>query len=253
MGTKSRYDAGLLRFFDDQLAHETVMHGAPLFFGDDFIGAGAGVAVPAAGSASAGSAWVKKIVGAAPPTVGLVSNGAGGQMQLALTSASEKQDAALYWNDNLSIDATKKAGAEFRAALAVAPSAASVQMVMGLSSAWIDGPDNASYYIEFGCTASGALLIRSKDGVTTSSIAAAPLGGSAITLDTAFHNFRIDVSDPTDVGFYYDGVRVNTSGSIKFAATGSNAILQPYASVYKPSGTGVGTLTIDKIDVWAGR
>lgn len=253
MGTKSRYEAGLLRFFDDQLNGETVMHGAPIFFGEDFIGAGAGAAIPAAGSPSLGFPWVKKIVGAAPPTVGVVANASGGQVACTLTSASEKQDAALYWNDNLSVDATKKAGFELRAALSVAPSAAGVQVVAGLQSAWIDGPDNASFYVGFGCTASGALLIRSKDGVTTSSIAAAPVGGSAITLDTGFHNFRIDLSDVTDVGFYYDGVRVNTAGSIKFAATGANAILQPYASAYKPSGTGVATLTLDKIDVWSAR
>jgi len=65
--------------------------------------------------------------------------------------------------------------------------------------------------------------------------------------------FRIDCSDVTDIGFYLDGNRVNASKSITYAATGANAILQPYFAVYKPSGTGVATLVADKIDLWANR
>lgn len=252
MGTRARYEGGILREWDDQQQYETVFSNAPLFFQEDFIGAGHNAGVPAAGAPVAGYPWVKKIVGAAPPTVALVANAAGGQIACTLLANSEKEDAALYWNDNLSFDLTKKANFEVRAALSVPPSAAGVQMVAGFQSAWIDGPDNASFYIGFGATANGNLLLRSKDGVTTSAIAAL-LNGAGIALDTGFHVFRIDITDPTDVGFYYDGNRVNASGTIKFAATGTNAILQPYVSVYKPSGTGVATLTVDKFDVWGCR
>jgi hypothetical protein len=141
---------------------------------------------------------------------------------------------------------------ECRAALTVPPSAASVQAVFGLAAAWIDGPDNNVKYLEFGATANANLLVRSQDGTTQSSIAAA-VAGAAVALDTAFHVFRIDASDVTDVGFYYDGNRVNAKGSITYAATGANAILQPYMAVYKPSGTGVATLVADKVDLWANR
>jgi hypothetical protein len=218
---------------------------SPLQFDDDFIGGGHSAGIPAAGSPTAGYPWVKKIVGVAPPTVALVNNAAGGQIACALTATSEKQDAALYWNDSLSLDATKGLMWQCRAQLSVLPSAAGVQAVMGLSSAWIDGPDNASKYIEFGATASGAILLRSQDGTTQNSVA------SGVTvLATDFHVYAIDVSDPTDVKFFIDGVQVSATGAIKFAATGANAILQSYQSVYKPSGTGVATLTLDAISAW---
>jgi len=252
MTTRSKYRSSILTFYDDAASFETVLPMAPLQFFEEFIGAGHTAGIPAAGSPTAGYPWVKKIVGAAPPTVALISNASGGQVQLALTATSEKQDAALYWNDNLAIDVTKKAVWEARAALTVAPSAAGVQMVMGLAAAWIDGPDNNVKYLEFGATANANLLVRSQDGTTQNSIAASS-AGSAVSLDTNFHVFRISAEDPTDVAFYLDGARVNANGSVAYAATGANAILQPYFAVYKPSGTGVATLVVDKVDIWANR
>lgn len=249
--TRSKYRFNTLTYFEDT-NFETVQPMAPLQFMEDFIGAGHSAGIPAAGSPTVGYPWVKKIVGAAPPTCALVSNGSGGQVQLALTSTSEKQDVVLYWNDNLAIDVTKGAHWEVRAALTVPPSAAGVQMVMGLAAAWIDGPDNNVKYLEFGATANANLLVRSQDGTTQNSIAASN-AGSAVSLDTAFHTFRISAGDVTDIGYFYDGNRVNAVGSVTYAATGANAILQPYIAVYKPSGTGVATLVVDKVDIWANR
>ena len=148
MGTKAKYRTYVQSFYDDA-TFETVEQMSPVQFGDDFVGAGHTAGIPAAGSPVAGYPWVKKIVGAAPPTVALVSNAACGQVALALTSTSEKEDAVLYWNDALTIDVTKIASIEVRAALSVAPSAAGVQMVLGLAAAWIDGPDNNTHYLEF--------------------------------------------------------------------------------------------------------
>ena len=72
---------------------------------------------------------------------------------------------------------------------------------------------------------------------------------SQITLDTNMHTFRIDMTTPSDVAFWFDGSRVNPVGSLNFTTTGANAILQPYLSVYRPSGTGLATLQIDKVDI----
>src|SRR6185312_14707425 len=107
------------------------------------------------------------------------------------------------------------------------------EMVFGLQSAWIDGPDNASFYAQFQQSASGVVNFRTKDGVQTLS------NGSTVTMvvDT-FHIFRIDATDPTNVRFFIDGVEVSTPKQMSFAATGANAVLQPYISVYKASGTG---------------
>lgn len=250
MTTRAKYFAGIQTFFEDKTA-ETVMPMAPLTFADDFIGGGHTAGVPAAGAPVAGYPWVKKIV-SANSTAALVNNATGGQMQLALAATNEIEEATIYWNDNLSVDVTKGAVWECRAALSVPPSLAGAQVVFGLAAAWISGPDNNVKYLEFGCTANSNLLVRSQDGTTQSSIAAA-VAGVPVVLDTNFHVFRIDCSDVTNVGYYFDGNRVNANGSITYVATGANAILQPYLSVVKTASVSLGTLLIDKVDLWANR
>ena len=237
----------------EDLTQETVASGAPFQFGDDFIGAGHTAGIPAAGSPSAGYPWVKKIVGT-PTGVALVTNSSGGIMQCALAATSEAEEASLYFNDSLSVDTTKTGQAEWRAALATPPSASGVQAAIGLGTSWVGGPQSLARYMLFGWTANNSLLIWSKDGVgSTISQAAVPIGGSAISTDTNMHFYRIDWSNPTDLAFYVDGNRVNAVNSISWQATGTNAILQPWHTVYKPSGTGVATLNVDKIDIFNGR
>jgi hypothetical protein len=246
MSTKAKYIAGIQTFFDSA-SFETVTKMSPVIFYDDFLGAGS-LIIPAAGSAESGVPWTKKIVGAAPPTVAGVANAIGGQIACVLTAVNEKQDAALYWGDQKGLDVTKGLVFETRVQLSVLPSATGVQAVFGLSANWIDGPDNASQYLEFGTTANGNILIRSQDGVTQNSIA------TGITvLNTEWHTFRIDATDITDVKFFIDGVQVSANGAMAFAATGANAVLQPYLAMYKPSGTGLGTLTTDYVKAWMNR
>jgi hypothetical protein len=252
MVTRAAWRAYIEYEYDD-LTGETVASGAPYQFQEEFVGAGHS-SIPAAGSPATGYPWVKKIVGAAPPTVALVANASEGQVACTLTSASQAQEASLYWNDNLSVDTTKYGQWEARAALSVAPSATGVQAAIGLGSAWVGGPQNLAEYLMFGWSASGALLIWALDGVNSAiSVAAAQIGGAAITSDTNMHIFRIDYNDKTNIGFYYDGNRVNAVGSVPWAATGASAILQPWSTVYKPSGAGVATLTVDKIDIFSSR
>ena len=69
----------------------------------------------------------------------------------------------------------------------------------------------------------------------------------------AFHIFKIDAGNVADVQFFIDGVRVSTPSQMSFAATGANAILQPYLAMYKASGTGVGTLQIDMVQIASNR
>ena len=246
MSTRAKYVAGVQSFFDDS-TFETVHKMSPLVFRDDFLGAGA-LVVPAAGSAESGVDWVKKIVGAAPPTVAGVAKAVAGQMALTLTSTSEKQDAVLYWGDNEALDVTKGLVFEAKINLAVLPSAAGVQAVFGVASDWIDGPDNNTCYLQLGATANGALLIRSFDGVTQLSASA------NVTLTTAdWAIVRIDATDLTDVKMFVNGNQVTSNGQINFAATGSLAVLQPYFAMYKPSGTGVGTLKVDYVKAWMNR
>lgn len=244
MNTRARTVAGVETFYDS-LTFETVMPMSPLFFEDDFLGA-RGTVIPT--SATAGEPWVSKTVkSAGTPTVTAVANAAGGQVACALDATSEKQDAILYFGDCKGLDVTKALVYEARIALSVLPSAASVQTVFGLSSSWIDGPDNGAAYLEFGATANGAINCRSQDGTTQNSLSS----GIVVTAG-AFHLYRIDATDPTNVRFYIDGVDV-TPSTIAFAATGASAILQPYVSVYKPSGTGVATTAVDVVKIWTNR
>jgi len=108
MAIKCEYSTGgtgLQRFYD-RSTFETVHVNAPVFQAWDFMAPGSTV-VPAAGSAESGCMWVKKIVGAAPPTVGQVADAQNGVVRCAQTATSEKQNADLYWGDEraLALDA----------------------------------------------------------------------------------------------------------------------------------------------------
>jgi hypothetical protein len=245
MTTRSSYRSGVLTYFED-IAQERVLPVAPIHFYEDFLGQSY-VAVPAAGAAVDGCPFVAKIVGAAPPTLAGVANAIGGQVASTLTSASQKQDCVLYWGDNLALDCTKGLVFEARVLLSVTPTLVA-QAVWGVASAWIDGPQNNTCYAEFSAQASGAVLVTAFDGVTTTSVA------SGVTVGTTdWHIYRIDLSNLADVAFYIDGIRVNATGSVNFAATGTLAVLQPYLATYKASGLGVGTLTADYVRAWMNR
>ena len=255
--TKGAFYAGVAYEFDSN-SLETTVSAAPFQFSDDFVGAGHTAGVPAAGSPTAGYAWVKKIVGSAPPPVALVTNASCGVMQCALTSTSEAEEASLYFNDSLAVpticSTTQHSFVEWRSTLAVIPTGVA-QAFLGLGSAWVGGPLNLARYAGFIWNASAALYITTKDANgDTYSFAAAPIGGSAITTDTNSHFYRIDFSNLADVAFFVDGNRVNAIGSVVWnPSSAANGVLQPWQTVYKASGAGVATLNIDKIDVFANR
>jgi len=230
----------------DAATSETITRYTAVVLDEDF--SGPGHVFPAAGAPSVGYPWVKKTVQTGgTPTVAVIANSGGGIARLALDNTSEKQEATLYANDSLNWDMTKSAIFEARIANHVIPSAAAVEMVFGLQSVWIDGPDNASFYAQFQQLASGVVNLRTKDGVNTLSKAS----GVTLLVD-AFHNFRIDATDPTNVRFFIDGAEVSAA-NLSFAATGASAILQPYFSVYKASGVGVGSLDVDMVQVGMNR
>jgi hypothetical protein len=230
----------------DTTTNETIQTWRPVLFDEDFLGAGHSAVLPVAPTAIAGYPWVKKLVGAA--TVGIVPNAAGGVMQCALTSASTKQEATLYFNDQLQFDATKSLTWEATVSFPVLPSAAGVEAVMGLQSAWIDGPDNAAFYLQFQMNGSGLVNMRTKDGINT----IAGFSGTVLTA-AAPHNFKFSVDSAGGVRFAIDGLDTSVSGQFTVAATGANAVLQPYFSCYKPSGVGVATMAIDMIQASANR
>ncbi len=104
MTTRSKYRSGVLRFYED-VGYENVLPVAPLVHYQDFLGQ-AGVAIPAAGAAVDGWEYVSKLQGT-PTGVAGVANAVGGQVACALAATSEKEEATLYWGDNLGLDVTK--------------------------------------------------------------------------------------------------------------------------------------------------
>lgn len=231
----------------DAASNETILRYSAAILDEDFLGPGH-TTIPTNGTPATGYPWVQRIQHTGgTPTVAIVANSPGGIVQLALDATSEKQEASLYANDQLNWDMTKSATWEARIAVTVLPSAVQVEMVFGLRSAWIDGPDNFTIYSDFQLLGSGALNVRSKDGTNTFSNST-----GIVLVAGVFHNFRIDATDPTNVRYFMDGTEFSNH-NMPFAATGANAILQPYVSVYKASGTGLGTFQVDSTQLGMNR
>jgi hypothetical protein len=233
--------------FYDTTTHERVFAFAPIFYQDDFMGAGHAAAFPT--TATVGSDWIKKTVQTSgSPSVAAVANAAFGQVELLIDTTSEKQEATLYWADKLELDVTKGFVFEARVKFVTLPSASGVEAVFGVSSAWIDGPDNASEYLEFGASGSGVINMRSQDGTTQNAIA------TGFTADTTtFHIYRIDATVLTNIRYFIDGAEQNTDNQLAFGATGTSAILQPYLSCYKPSGAGNAAFEVDYVRFFAAQ
>jgi hypothetical protein len=244
MPTKSKYKNGILEFYDST-TQERVAPFAPVLFYDDFLSAN--TVVPAAGSSESGMHWVKKIVGSAPPTVAGVADGANGIVACTLTSASEKQDAALYFDDQRNFVLTQGCVFEARVKLAVLPTS-NAELVWGLVGDWADGADAITYSAFFTADGSGEVICEMDDNATDAS---ATSGVTLTANDWAV--CRIDFSDINNVLFFINGNHVATSTTFAYAATGANATLQPFFQAYKASGTGVGTLQVDYVRVWQKR
>lgn len=249
-GTKSEWRGARLEYYESA-NQERILPLAQFYFYDDFCGPGSAV-IPAAGSAESGVAWVKKIVGAAPPTVAQVADQSCGLVACTLTSADQKQDAAIYWGDERSVDLSKKPVFEARVKLSVLPTDV-VTFVIGLASDWADDANTIAYAARFEGVGSG-LVYCAVDDASTDTRAT-----SGVTcLNTDWKVYRIDLSDLTNVKFYINGARVAGSTTFPYTATGANAILQPFLGVSKAGGcgvasTGVGTMQVDYVRVWQNR
>ncbi len=244
MPTKARWVNGQLIYYDSQ-TFEHYGPQAPLVYYDDFVGAG-NVTIPAAGSAESGMDWTTRIIGAAPPTVAGVADAAGGVIQCALTSASQAQTAGLDHDDQRNFDLSKGLIFECRLKVSVLPTLIA-EAIWGL----IDDnavPDTATYSAFFTVDGSGEVFCEVDDNVNNQSAT------SGVTVTTAQTKvYRIDFTDVTDVRFYIDGVHVATGTTFTYAATGANAILQPYIALYKASGAGLGTIQTDFVRMWQKR
>lgn len=251
--------------FEDMVSHETVNVMAPFQFYDDFLGAD-GIVLPATATAETGCKWGTKVVGTttvagvAPATV------AGGVIACTLGAQNEKQDAALYFTDNVvfplnDATATGKGGCglifEARCRFAVIPAhdaGGEAHGFIGMAAAWADNGVVALTLNRIGFRAQGANLglvyAETDDGTTDSGLITT---GKTVLL-TEWHVYRFDASNPADVRFYIDGARVcaSTTFTVVGAPTAS-VTLQPYLSVSKTSHEALATLYVDYVRIWANR
>ena len=229
----------------DKVTQERTFAPTAVWWEDDFTGAGR---VSFSTSASPGQDWLRKNTGS-PTAIAGVIGGLYGQVSGALAATNEIEDTTLTWNDNLTINILTGAVFEARIKLSVLPSAAGVQAFWGMSSNYAStGPDNASYYLEFGATGNGTILMRSQDQITQNAIST-----GFTTATTDFHIYRIDCTNVNDIGYYIDGVQYNTPGQIKFLATGANAQMQLTFGLYKSASAGLCTMVNDYMRIYSNR
>jgi hypothetical protein len=229
--------------FYDNSTFETLHGMYPIYFYDDFNGAD--LVIPATGSDESGCKWTKKIVGAAPPTVAKSADVVNGHVLCSLTSADQKQDAALHWDDQLSLSIAQGAIFEARLSLTTLPTLNGVAS-FGLWGAWADGGSN--YRVGFEVPAGGLCACESDDNATDTSASS----GQTLVAGT-YYIFRIDCTTQTDIKFFIDGARVASSTTFANAASAANSKCQPHLGLYKASGAGLGVLSVDYVKVWMNR
>lgn len=210
-------------------------------WGDDFVGTDYTIpSVP-----TVGMRYTRKNQGAGDLVA--VADVAGGVISALLTSASAKQEGALYMSDQRTVSLEKGAVFEARVRTSVLPTSGS-KMFIGLCGDYADGPDSITQSLWFALSGDGSVLCEIDDGTTDQSV------DSTIDFGTAeWHDLVIDATNKANVKFYIDGVQVASGTRFNYAANGANATLQPYIGVYKASGTSVGTLQIDWARVYSGR
>lgn len=243
MSTRGKYRGGNAYHYESS-TNETTFGAAPVAFDEDFLGAS--LVIPAAGSAESGMLWVKKIVGAGPPTLAVLDDTTNGVLACTLTSDSEKQNAEAYFGDNLQFNLTYGLIFEARFKASVLPTLAG-EMVLGVTSAWADGLDAATYSAFVTLDGSGEIICESDDNATDSSAT------SGVTLTTSDWAIARIEYDSTGLRFFINGVRVASSTTFAWAASEANSKVQPIVGCYKVSGAGVGTLQVDYVRVWQNR
>jgi len=243
MTTKCKWEHGIQTFYDGS-TFETLHAMAPFWWVDDFEGTA--IQTTAAGV----KGWTVKDTGEA--TEAILADQHGGVVALSLESTNEKQEAGLTWGDNLNLNLDKGPIVEFRAAVHTTPTG-QAELYFGVANNYVEGPiaeadAGPTVHALFMFDASLACTIHTDDASTDNNAKAT----GVTVVNDAYHVFRIDFADVTDVKFYIDGERV--AGSTTFdMSNGSNVVVQPFIMAHKETGTGVGALYVDYVKAWSAR
>jgi hypothetical protein len=231
----------------DKTTLEYVPLGAPVHFYDDFLGADGLAAMVVGGAEESGVKWAVIDVGDA--TQAFVADGANGAVLLNIAATSEAEDAVLCWNDQLGLDVTNGGVFQFRAQLDVLPTTG-VAVVAGLAGPHNLDKDTVANHAWFRWQANATGLVETDDTTNDNDDKAT---GLTTVVDT-YNMYRIDFTDLSSVKFYVDDVQVATGTTFDMSnLTAAEKIMQPYFSLDKASGTGVGALKIDCVRFWGPR
>lgn len=241
MATKSYYRNGVLTFYDPAKNHIWTRREQRSHFHEDFDTL---TSIPGDGSKANGTPWVQDITGSGPPTVTVVADAPGGAVASTLVADDEAQDATIHFDDTRYFDVTRGLVFQTRARLTVLPTVLGV-MHLGLTDDHDPAFVSTSYNMGFTMAAGGAVSINMDDNATLTAIET----GFTMAVNT-WYVFRIECFDLTKVRYYINGVNYGGASATPFAATGANAVLQPFLGGGKSGGVGLGTLQVDSVDIW---
>lgn len=227
--------------FYDGITFETLKAMFPVVFYEDFLGAAGG------GPFDGSIVWDVVDVGAA--TEAIVADSANGQFLLHLDATSEAEDAVLYHSDNKTFDVGSGLIFEARVNMAVSPGTG-VAAVFGMAGDHNLDKDAVTEHAWFRFQANLTGLVETDDTTNDNDDVATGLTPTA----GAYHIYRIDFTDLSDVKFFVDGVRVAAGTTFDMSnLTAGEQQMQPYFSLDKASGTGLGDINIDYVKIWHNR
>lgn len=225
--------------FYDESTFETLMNAFPKQFVEEFQGA-------AGGSVFDGT-MIWNVVDVNDATEAIVADD--DKFLLHMHATSEAEDAVLYQNDNKTFDVGEGLIFETRIDMAVAPGTG-VVAVFGMCGDHNLDKDTATEAAWFRMDASLVLKVETDDTTNNNDDIA-----TGITLVAGTYNiFRIDFTDLTDVKFFVDGDRVADGTTFDMSnLSAAEQKMQPYFSLDKASGTGLGDINIDYVKVFGNR
>ena len=218
---------------------ETIWASYPLQFREDFTGT--------AFLADGTTIWNKVDVNSA--TEDIVADSSNGQFLLHLAANDEAEDAVLYHGDNKTFDLGNGLIFECRVNMAVEPGTG-VTTVFGMCGDHNLDKDTVTEAAWFRLDASMAVNVETDD--TTNNNDDVSTGITAVA--GAYNIFRIDFSNLSNVKFFIDGTRVATGTTFDMSnLSASEQQMQPYFSLDKASGTGLGDMNIDYVLIMSNR
>lgn len=243
MTTKCRWKNGIQEFYDSA-TFETLGVFAPIFYHEDFIGGN-----PIFETQTASLVMWETVEVNLNTAIGVVADGANGLLSLALDADSNAEDAVAYHGDSRHFNLKAHTQFEARLAMSVLPTTG-VAVVFGMAGDHNLDKDSVTEAAWFRMDASGAVKVESDDTTNNNDDVSA-----GITLVAGeYHIFRIDFSDLSEVRFYIDGAHVGAGTTFDMSnLSATEAVMQPYFSLDKASGTGVGTMLIDSVKIWGKR